>query len=61
MLKMRLTDEQGTGMEALYFGDPEKCMETIERKNRVINITYYPGINVYMGQRTPQIIIQNYQ
>ena len=23
--------------------------------------TYYPGINEYMGQKTVQIIIQNYQ
>lgn len=61
VLKMQVSDLQGTKMEALYFGDIEKCMETVENKGGKINITYYPGINEYMGRKTPQIIIQNYQ
>lgn len=48
-------------MEALYFGDIERCLETISEKQNKINITYYPDINEYMGRRTPQIIIQHYQ
>lgn len=61
VLKLQLSDEWGTQMEALCFRNVEMCMETIEKKGGMFNITYYPDINEYMGRRTPQIIIQNYQ
>lgn len=61
VLKLQVSDQQGTKIEALYFGNVEKCLETMENKGGKINITYYPGINEYMGRKTPQIIIQNYQ
>ena len=61
VLKLFINDTQGTKMEALYFGDIERCLETISEKQNKINITYYPDINEYMGRRTPQIIIQHYQ
>ena len=61
ILKLFVSDVHGTKMEALYFGDVERCLETIEKKNGRMNLTYYPDINEYMGRKTPQIIIQNYQ
>ena len=61
VLKLLVSDVHGTKMEALYFGDVEQCLETIEKKNGRMNLTYYPDINEYMGRKTPQIIIQNYQ
>lgn len=61
VLKLLVSDVHGTRMEALYFGDVDQCLETIEKKNGRMNLTYYPDINEYMGRRTPQIIIQNYQ
>ena len=77
VLKMFVNDANGTKMDAMYFGDIERFMEHISSKygDRAaaeiqngygsgkikINITYYPEINEYMGRRTPQIIIQNYQ
>lgn len=61
VLKLFINDTQGTKMEALYFGDIERCLEAISEKQNKINITYYPDINEYMGRRTPQIIIQHYQ
>lgn len=61
VLKLVVSDAQGTKMEAMYFGDIERCLETISEKQNRINITYYPDINEYMGRRTPQIIIQHYQ
>lgn len=61
VLKLQVSDMQGTVMEAMYFGDIEACMETISRNDGRMNITYYPDINEYMGRKTTQIIIQNYQ
>lgn len=61
VLKLSLSDAQGTKMEAMYFGDIVRCLETISEKQNRINITYYPDINEYMGRKTPQIIIQHYQ
>ena len=45
----------------MYFGDVGRVMDTIENKNGKINITYYPTVNEYMGRKTLQIVIQNYQ
>ena len=61
VLKLLVQDLHGTKIEALYFGDIERCVETISAKNGRINVTYYPDINEYMGKKTPQIVIQNYQ
>lgn len=76
VLKMQVQDEAGTRMDAMYFGDVERFLEFFEEKytkNAVdamlrgqrsgikAAFTYYPGINEYMGQKTVQITIQNYQ
>lgn len=61
VLKLQLSDMYGTEMEGMYFGDVGRVMDTIENKNGKINITYYPTVNEYMGRKTLQIVIQNYQ
>lgn len=76
MLKLRVKDEQGTAIEALYFGDAEEFMETVDAKygkgqaGRLLSgrtegvkmsFTFYPGVNEYMGNRTMQIVITNYR
>ena len=61
VLKLLVRDSHGTKMEALYFGDIPQCLDVIHAKHGKINITYYPDINEYMGRKTPQIVIQNYQ
>lgn len=76
VMKIQTADAKGTKMDAMYFGDIEKFTEFLEHKfgktmveqlmrgrrtGMKLAFTYYPGINEYMGQRTPQIIIQNYQ
>lgn len=61
VLKMIVSDTQGTKIEGLYFGEIKACMDRISQKNGKIHVTYYPDINEYMGRKTPQIIIQNYQ
>ncbi len=76
VLKLNVVNEYGRVMEALYFGDVEAFLEMLvqnygqeevdkmfqNRDNKVkLSVTYYPGINEYGGNRTVQIVIQNYQ
>ncbi len=60
VLKCRLEDPQDNQMEAVYFGDVEACLKTMEEK-RIMSFTYYPSVNEYMGRRTVQLTIVNYQ
>lgn len=60
VLKCRLEDEQGNQMDAVYFGDVEACLKMMEEKKNM-SFTYYPTVNEYMGRRTIQITIVNYQ
>lgn len=60
VLKCRLQDQQGYQMEAVYFGDVEDCLREMERR-QVMSFTYYPSVNEYMGRRTLQLTIVNYQ
>ena len=58
VLKMRAVDAHGNTVEAVYFGDVENLSG---RKDTLLSITYYPTLNEYMGQATPQIVITHYQ
>lgn len=60
VLKCRLEDAAGNQMEAVYFGDVEACLKAMEEK-QVMSFTYYPSVNEYMGRRTLQLTIVNYQ
>lgn len=60
VLKCRLEDTHGNQMEAVYFGDVEKCLKTMEEK-KTMAFTYYPSVNEYMGRRTMQVTIVGYQ
>ena len=60
VLKCRLEDQQGNQMEAVYFGEVEECLRQMEKK-QIMSFTYYPSINEYMGRRTIQLTIVNYQ
>ncbi len=76
VLKLQLCDAQGTTMDALYFGNPERLQEYLSEKydklavkqmlqghrtGMKLSFTYYPSVNEYMGRKTVQIILQNYQ
>lgn len=76
VLKMQVRNDTGVRMEALYFGDVEafdayvEQIYGLENKNRMyaglpnpvdLAFTYYPSINEYMGRKTLQIIVQNFQ
>lgn len=60
VLKFQVQDENGNQMEAVYFGDVDACLEYIKQKPR-LSFTFYPSINEYMGVRTLQITVVNYQ
>ena len=62
VLKMQVEDLGGTRMEALYFGDPEEFRKVLEQKeDGRLSVTFYPGINEYMGRRSLQIVITHCQ
>lgn len=76
VLKMQICDEQGTGMDAMYFGDVQQFLDYLrgkygeQRVNQMLQgyrtgmkmaFTYYPTINEYMGRRSLQLVVQNYQ
>ena len=60
VLKCRLEDQNGNQMDAVYFGDVEACLAQMEKKP-VMSFTYYPAVNEYMGRKTLQLTIVNYQ
>lgn len=76
VLKMKVKNDNGTIMEALYFGEIQAFDNFVEKhfgadgKNRMyaglknpvdLAFTYYPSVNTYMGRSTLQIIVQNFQ
>lgn len=76
MLRMRLCDGAGTDMDAVYFGDAVGFLEEVgERYGKTVrdhffeggyrrirlSVTYYLGVNEYMGQKTMQIVVTHYQ
>lgn len=76
MLKMQLQDSYGTCVEAVYFGDTSAFLDEVEQHygkevrerffagacQRIsLSVTYYPGINEYMGKRRVQIVLTHYQ
>lgn len=76
MLRMQVRDAAGTRMDALYFGDADTFLNEVSKKYGTIqtenifkgkaygvrmSFTYYPGINEFRGNRSPQIIITHYQ
>lgn len=74
--KYRIKDEQGNEYEMMYFGDlenwhtflqdsfGEKEREKLYREGSpeiVIQMIYYPDINVYQGKESLQIVMQDYK
>lgn len=60
VLKCRLEDASGNQMEAVYFGNVEECLDAMMKK-QILSFTYYPTVNEYMGRKTLQLTIVNYQ
>lgn len=60
VLKFQVQDAVGNRIEAIYFGDAKGCLDYMNKKESM-SITFYPSINEYMGSRTLQITVVNYQ
>ena len=60
VLQCILEDKQGNRMKAVYFGDVKTCLKEMLAR-RVRRSAYFPSINEYMGRRSIQLTIVNYQ
>ena len=76
VLKLRVRDANGTGINAMCFRQVEKFLEYLDVKYgegsakrllrgndteaMTLSVTYYPDLNEYMGRITPQIVITHY-
>ena len=73
---MQVKNGNGCVMDALYFGDIDRFRAYVEQKFGMeeaekmflgrssgvrLSMTYYPSVNEFRGNRTLQIVIQNYQ
>lgn len=76
VLKMRVKDQQGVMLDAMYFGNIEGILSHLKEKygencvsrmlqgsqtGMKLSCTYYPTINEYLGRKSVQIVIQNYR
>lgn len=76
VLKFDVFDQRGCYMEAMYFGNPDEFFAFLGTKygtaskeqilsgngeGFLMDITYYPDINEYMGRKNIQIIIKDYR
>lgn len=76
VLKLRVRDNAGTSIDAMFFGNIDSFFGFLEdrfgagAKKRLLNgyaddiklsVTYYPGINEYQGRRSLQIVITHYR
>lgn len=59
-VKIYGVNSAGCHMEGLYFGEPEELIKLLEKKDN-LSITYYPTVNEFRGQKTLQIMIQDFQ
>ena len=60
VLKLRVADEDGFVMDAIYFGENEEFIAKLQQQE-TIAITYYPNINSYQGRDTLQVVISHFQ
>ncbi|MDD3360155.1 MAG: single-stranded-DNA-specific exonuclease RecJ [Hespellia sp.] len=60
VLKMTVQNERGMKLDAIYFGEVQECLNYILSK-QTMAFTFYPSINEYMGRKSVQITIVNYQ
>ena len=62
VVKMQVRDAGGTTVDAVYFGDVEKFLAFMEKKQgERVAFTYYPSVNEFYGKKVLQIVIHNYK
>lgn len=60
VVKMKLMDETGTSVDAVYFGEGDAFVRMVKEKGR-FSAVYYPDINVWQGRESVQIVITRVQ
>ena len=60
VVRLSLAAENGFPIEGILFGDGDEFMSRQAESSR-IDVTYYPDINEYNGNRTLQAVIKNYK
>lgn len=55
-----LEDESGYRVNGIYFGEAETFAAQVKENENRINITYYPDINEFRGNRSLQIVVTHY-
>ena len=76
VLKFRVQNQAGCVMDAMYFGEVDAMKEYLIEKygdqkvqelfwgrgnGMMLDLTYYPSVNEYMGRKSLQIVIKNYK
>ncbi|MEY8509604.1 single-stranded-DNA-specific exonuclease RecJ [Lachnospiraceae bacterium 42-17] len=61
VLKALARDKSGVCLNALYFGDVGGFQAALKEKGGRMSVTFYPGINEYMGNRNVQITVTHYK
>ncbi len=76
VIRLRVQNQTGAVMEAIYFGDAEEFTRQVQekfgadawekarqgRQNPIcLMLAYYPSINEYMGRRSLQIVVEHYR
>ena len=76
VLKMQVKDEYQSVIDAMYFGNIDDFLTYLDKKcgpgtanaflmgkrgGIRLSLTYYPGINEYMGRKNMQIVVTHYQ
>ncbi len=59
-VKMRLADESGVRIDAIYFGDAKEFLSNVSDKEEIAAV-FYPTINTYMGRSSLQLVLKNYR
>lgn len=59
VVKLSMVTPQGYAMDGIVFGDGD-AFEQERCGRRKMNITYYPSVNEYNGNRSLQVVVQNY-
>lgn len=54
-------DSAGNRIEAICFRDVQQFVEQCEKNNGKMDITFYPGINEFRGERQIQVTITHYR
>ena len=60
VVMLSLASESGCVMEARWFGEGDRFMEEMGT-SRVMDVVYYPEINVYNGRNSIQVVIRHYR